>query len=70
MSEFIKVLDIHPKVKGFQILNDNGVHLISGYAGYQAMPENGFPTPHKDAKAFLRFLKSGKVRQTVGFLDL
>jgi len=33
MSEFIKVLDIHPKVKGFQILNDNGVHLISGYAG-------------------------------------
>jgi hypothetical protein len=33
MAEFIKVLDIHPKVKGFQILNDNGTHLISGYAG-------------------------------------
>ncbi|MBL6934284.1 MAG: hypothetical protein ISR48_02620 [Alphaproteobacteria bacterium] len=33
MAEFIKVLDIHPKVKGFQVLNDNGTHLISGYAG-------------------------------------
>ncbi len=27
------VLDIHPKVKGFQVLNDNGHHLISGYRG-------------------------------------
>lgn len=27
------VLAIHPKVKGFQILNDNGIHLISTYSG-------------------------------------
>jgi len=27
------ILDIHPTVKGFQVLNDNGVYLISGYAG-------------------------------------
>lgn len=28
-----KVLAIHPKVKGFQIMNDNGIHLISAYKG-------------------------------------
>lgn len=27
------VLDIHPKVEGFQVMNDNGVYLVSGYAG-------------------------------------
>jgi hypothetical protein len=32
-AQVISVLQIHPKVKGFQILNDNGSHLISGYAG-------------------------------------
>ena len=26
-----RVLDIHPKVNGFQVLNDNGAYLISGY---------------------------------------
>ena len=26
-----RVLDIHPKVSGFQVLNDNGTYLISGY---------------------------------------
>ena len=26
-----RVLDIHPKVSGFQILNDNGAYLIGGY---------------------------------------
>jgi len=31
--ELINVLKIHPKVKGFQIMNDNGTHLISSYAG-------------------------------------
>jgi len=29
----INVLKIHPKVKGFQVMNDNGIHLISSYAG-------------------------------------
>lgn len=31
--EVINVLKIHPQVKGFQIMNDNGIHLISSYAG-------------------------------------
>ena len=26
-----RVLDIHPKVSGFQVLNDNGAYLVSGY---------------------------------------
>jgi len=29
----INVLKIHPQVKGFQIMNDNGNYLISSYAG-------------------------------------
>ena len=33
MMEMENILDIHPKVKGFQILNDNGHHLISAYQG-------------------------------------
>ncbi|MDQ6975574.1 MAG: hypothetical protein Q9M22_03290 [Mariprofundaceae bacterium] len=32
-KEVINVLKIHPKVKGFQIMNDNGIHLISSYSG-------------------------------------
>lgn len=31
--EILNVLSIHPKVKGFQILDDNGNELIGGYAG-------------------------------------
>ncbi len=31
--EVLNVLKIHPKVMGFQIMNDNGIHLISSYAG-------------------------------------
>lgn len=31
--EILNVLSIHPKVKGFQILNDQGKSLISGYSG-------------------------------------
>ena len=32
-SEIINVLNIHPKVKGFQILNDMGRSMVSGYDG-------------------------------------
>jgi hypothetical protein len=32
-SEILNTLSIHPKVKGFQILNDQGRSLISGYKG-------------------------------------
>lgn len=31
--EILNVLSIHPQVKGFQILNDQGKALISGYSG-------------------------------------
>ena len=32
-TEVENVIKIHPKIKGFQILNDNGAHIISGYEG-------------------------------------
>ena len=32
-AEIINVLNIHPQVKGFQILNDMGSSLVSGYDG-------------------------------------
>ncbi len=31
--EVVNIINIHPKIKGFQILNDNGTHLLSGYQG-------------------------------------
>jgi hypothetical protein len=31
--EVENIINIHPRIKGFQILNDNGAHLIGGYAG-------------------------------------
>ena len=30
-KELVNILNIHPKVKGFQILNDNGIHLLGAY---------------------------------------
>ncbi len=30
-KELVNVLNVHPKVKGFQILNDNGMHLLGAY---------------------------------------
>jgi hypothetical protein len=33
VREVVNIINIHPKIKGFQILNDNGDHLISGYQG-------------------------------------
>jgi len=32
-KELENVIRIHPKIKGFQILNDNGAHILSGYKG-------------------------------------
>jgi len=32
-QEILNVLSIHPKVRGFQILNDQGIPLISAYSG-------------------------------------
>ena len=31
--EVENIIRIHPQIKGFQVLNDNGSHLISGYRG-------------------------------------
>ena len=31
--EVENIINIHPRIKGFQILNDNGTHLVGGYAG-------------------------------------
>ena len=33
MREIGNVLDIHPRVRGFQILNDNGAHLVRAWKG-------------------------------------
>ena len=33
VSELINIINIHPKIKGFQILNDNGAHILSAYEG-------------------------------------
>jgi hypothetical protein len=32
-KELENVIRIHPKIRGFQILNDNGTHILSGYKG-------------------------------------
>ena len=31
--ELENVIRIHPRIKGFQVINDNGIHLLSGYEG-------------------------------------
>jgi hypothetical protein len=33
VSEIVNIINIHPKIKGFQILNDNGAHILSAYEG-------------------------------------
>jgi hypothetical protein len=33
VAEVVHILKIHPKIKGFQILNDNGAHIVSAYEG-------------------------------------
>lgn len=32
-KEVENIIKIHPKIKGFQILNDNGAHILSSYQG-------------------------------------
>ena len=59
MAEISNILDIHPKVEGFQILNDNGLHLIDAYR-YKWIPD----TPSRRNNV-LKILKIGIVHQTV-----
>ncbi|MDA0824825.1 MAG: hypothetical protein O3C28_20750, partial [Proteobacteria bacterium] len=49
-AEIENVIRIHPKVRGFQILNDNGAHLLSGYTG-RWIPD----TPGRRANAIKLF---------------
>ncbi len=51
VREMKNVLDIHPKVKGFQIMNDNGVYLIKAYAR-KWMPDT--PSRRKSVLAAMR----------------
>ena len=50
LREMERLLEIHPKVKGFQVLNDNGFHALSGYAG------KWIPDSRSRRKAILRRL--------------
>lgn len=52
-AEIENVINIHPKIKGFQILNDNGVHLVSAYQG-QWIPD----TPARRA-GVIKLFKGG-----------
>ena len=33
LKEMQNILDIHPQIKGIQVMNDQGAYLIKGYAG-------------------------------------
>lgn len=33
VKEVENIINIHPKIKGFQIMNDNGAHILSAYQG-------------------------------------
>ena len=51
-AEVENTIRIHPKIKGFQIMNDNGRYLLSGYAG-RWIPD----TPGRRANA-IKLLKA------------
>ena len=54
-AEISNIMDIHPTLQGFQILNDNGAHLISSYAG-RWIPDN--PSRRKAALALMSSWRS------------
>ncbi len=54
IKELENVLDIHPKVKGFQIMNDNGTYLIKGSAGKWR------PDTPRQRKAMLKAMRNWK----------
>ena len=53
-AQIENIIKIHPKIKGFQILNDNGVHILSGFEG-RWIPD----TPAR-RKAVLRLFRNWK----------
>ena len=54
IRELENVINIHPKIKGFQILNDNGAHIVSAYEG-KWIPD----TPQR-RKSVINLLRSWK----------
>lgn len=53
-AEIENIINIHPKIKGFQILNDNGAHILAAYQG-QWIPD----TPQR-RKSVIGLFKSWK----------
>lgn len=54
-AEIENIINIHPKIKGFQILNDNGTHLLSAYQG-KWIPDT--PARRKSVISLFRTWKS------------
>jgi len=65
-KEVLNVLSIHPKVKGFQVLNDNGRELISGYSG-KWMPDT--PGSRKRAMKVFRTWVGASDSNPVGGIE-
>lgn len=55
VREVENIINIHPKIKGFQILNDNGQHILSAYQG-KWIPD----TPGR-RKSVIRLFKSWQI---------
>jgi len=65
--EMLNVLKIHPHVKGFQIMNDNGFYLISSYAG-RWIPDS--PQRRKGVMTLFRLWRSASNSSPVEGLEV
>jgi len=52
ITELENILNIHPKISGFQILNDNGAHILTAYRG------RWIPDTPKRRKGMIKLLKT------------
>lgn len=67
VAEVENVINIHPKIKGFQILNGSGAHLISAYAG-KWIPDT--PRRRKSAIDLFRTWTSASTSNPVDGLEI
>lgn len=67
VRELENVISIHPKIRGFQILNDNGAHLISAYSG-RWIPDT--PNRRRSAIKLLRTWNSASNSSPVEGLEV
>jgi hypothetical protein len=67
VAEVEHVIEIHPQIKGFQILNDNGAHLISAYEG-KWIPDT--PRRRKNAVELFRTWNSASNSSPVEGLEV